>query len=99
MAELSTADRQRVWRALMRYWSSLSEAVGDVSKSDLQAAVNAADTWIENNQSNYNTALPDAARNNLTATQKTLMFCCVALMRVDPGVAALLRRALGVEVD
>jgi len=99
MAELSAADRQRVSTGLQRYWSNLREVVAGMTKSDVLAAVNATDTWINDNQASYNTALPDAARNNLTADQKVLLFCAVALLRVDPGIAALLKRALGVEVD
>ncbi len=98
MAELSTADRQRVWRALQRYWSNLRETVG-VSKTELLAAVAATDTWIDDNAASYNSALPAAAQSGLTAAQKTLLFCAVALMRVDPGIAVLLKRALGVEVN
>lgn len=98
MAELSTTDRERIWRALQRYWSNLRETVA-LSKAQLQAAVDATDTWIENNQSSYNGALPSAAQTGLTAQQKTILFCAVALMRVFPGVTAFLSRALGVEVD
>jgi hypothetical protein len=98
MAVLSTADRARIWRALQRYWSNLREAV-DLSKAELLAAVDATDGWIDDNQGAYNTALPSAAQSGLTAAQKTLLFCAVALLRVDPGVAALLRRALGVDTE
>ena len=99
MAELTQVDRERIWRGLMSYWSNLREVVALGNKDDLLAAINATDTWINDNQGGYNNALPAAAKNNLTASQKTLLFCAVALMRVDPGIAALLRRALGVEVD
>ena len=95
MAELSTEDRQRVWRGLMRYWSSLRETLADISKSDLLAAVGATDTWIENNQASYNTALPATFRTNATLAQKTLLFCIVAAMRVSRDFA---RRLVG-EVD
>ena len=76
MAELSTGDRQRIWRGLMRYWSDAFEAVG-LSKVELQAAVDATDTWIDDNQSSYNSALPSAAQSGLTAEQKILLFCAV----------------------
>ena len=98
MAQLDSTDRARIWRALMRYWSNLREVCG-VSKADLLAAVDATDVWIDDNAGSFNSALPVAARTNLTATQKTLLFCCVALMRVSPGLASLLQRALGVEVN
>lgn len=94
MAELPSADRARIWRGLMRWWSNLREACG-ISKAELQAAVDATDTWIENNQASYNDALPAQARTGLTAAQKTVLFCGVALARVD---IPLLRRVFG-EVD
>jgi len=96
MAQLSTEDRQRIWRALQRYWSNLWEVV-DPSASELMTTINETDTWIDDNQAGYNSALTYAG--SFTTAQKTLIFCAVALMRVDPGVAALLRRALGVEVN
>ena len=95
MAQLPTADRQRIWRGLMRYWSAERESIGACQKTDLLAAVEATDTWIDNNQAAYNAALPALARTNLTTTQKSLLFCAVALMRVSAGA---LRRLFG-EVD
>ena len=82
MAQLSDENRAKVWRGLMRWWSRLHEAMA-LNKADLRAAVDATDNWIETNQATYNNALPEAARNNLTAAQKTLLFCAVALARVD----------------
>ena len=94
MAELSSEDRERVFRGIMRWWSSEREPIA-VSKSELLAAVNATDTWIDGNQAGYNSALPQAARDNLTTGQKTLLFCAVALARVS---IAFLRKVVG-EVD
>ena len=95
MAVLSETDRQRAYRGLMRYWSSQQETVAGILKPDLRAAVNATDDWIDQNSAAFNTALPIPARTNLTATQKTLLFCAVALMRMSPTFA---RRVFG-EVD
>jgi len=95
MAALSAADRQRIWRGLNRYWSNLREAAA-IDKALLYTLVGETDGWIDDNAASYNSAL---STNSLTAVQKTLLFCAVALMRVDPGIAALLRRALGVEVN
>jgi len=95
MAVLSTTDRQRIWRGLMRYWSNEGETV-ESSKAFLLTLVGETDEWINDNQASYNSAL---SANSLTAAQKTLLFCAVALMRVDPGIALLLKRALAVEVD
>jgi len=99
MALLSTEDRRRIWRGLMRYWSNLREALSGISKAELLEAVAATDDWIEANQVSYNAALPNPFKSNATALQKTLLFCAVAVTRVGPGLAQLLRRTLGVEVD
>lgn len=90
MAELSPEDRQRIHRGLMRYWSRLWETFGAMSKADLLAAVNATDAWVEANQGAFNAALPQPARAELTPAQKTLVFCCVAAMRVNPAFARML---------
>ena len=98
MAQLDSTDRARIWRGLMRYWSNLREVCG-VSKADLLAAVVAIDVWLDDNAGAINAAFPVVTRTGLTASQKSLLFCCVMLMRFSPGVASLLRRALGVEVN
>lgn len=95
MAQLPDADRVRVWRGLMRWWSNLREPLASLSKADLQAAMNATDTWIDDNQVSYNNALPEPAKTELTQSQKTLLFCAVALARVS---IPILRRLFG-EVD
>lgn len=94
MAELPTDDRERIWRGTMRFWSEDREPV-DLNKSDLRAALDATDVYINDNQVSYNLSLPQAARDNLTPVQKTLLFSMVALGRQDMD---LLRRVLG-EVD
>jgi len=94
MAELSTEDRQRVANGLMRSWSNIWERIG-VSSDELLAAVVATDCWIEVEQANYNSALPQAARDALSLAQKTLLFCAVACARVS---ITFLRRVFG-EVD
>jgi hypothetical protein len=69
-----------VWAETMRDWP---KAIGwpNVNKAELRAAVDATDTWIEDNQSSYNTALPQPFRNRATVAQKTFVFCYVALRR------------------
>lgn len=51
------------------------------TKTDLRAAVDAADTWVDGNATAYNNALPAAFRTNATPTQKTLLLCYVAMRR------------------
>ena len=51
------------------------------TKAQLRAALDATDAWIEANAAAYNTALPAQFRTAASATQKTLLFCYVALRR------------------
>jgi len=94
VATLSDLDRKRITVGLMRYWSSIWEVVG-VSSTDLRAAIDATDGWIDDNQISFNNALPNPAKSNLTLAQKTLLFCSVALARVS---IPFLKKVLG-EVD
>jgi hypothetical protein len=77
MAVMAETERDRTFRQLMR------EIPGTMPllKAELRAAIDATDSWIDNNQASYNTALPVAARNGLTLTQKTFLFCFVAMRR------------------
>jgi hypothetical protein len=78
LAVLDATNRARVAYQWMR---DNVTALGAVTKTDLRAAVDATDQWIEDNQAAFNTALPLAARNGLTLAQKTLLFCYVAMRR------------------
>lgn len=77
MAVLPDVDRNRIWRWFMR---QNLEGLG-VTKADLRAAVDAADSWCENNTTSFNTALPQPFRSAATPTQKTLLLCYVAMRR------------------
>jgi hypothetical protein len=80
MAVLTETQRFKVWGALMREWQALGQPP-TVVKGDIRAAVDATDDWIETNQANFNAALPDPFRSNMSLEQKTLLFCFVALKR------------------
>lgn len=79
MAVLDSINRARITAQVMRA-AGLGPLAG-MTKTDLRAAVDATDTWIDNNAAAYNTALPLTARTQLTATQKTILFCFVAMRR------------------
>jgi len=95
MAVLPDSDRLRIYRGLMRYWSSLREGVSGILKTDLKAAVDAADQWVEDNSVSYNNALPATFRTNATASQKSILLVAVVLMRFNLD---MLKRIFG-EVD
>jgi len=81
MAVLSDADRQVATRAFVRQVFVQMANTATLDHTDLKAAVDATDSWIDTNAAAYNLTLPTAARTTLTATQKTLLFCYVALRR------------------
>jgi hypothetical protein len=80
MAVLDAENRRRTWAHLMRTWDK-SLGMIPVLKADLRAAVDATDDWIEANQGAFNSALPQPFRGSATATQKTFLFCYVAMRR------------------
>ena len=80
MAVLPDADRITVWTKLMRDLSDIRESIA-VTKTDLRAAINAVDDWCDTNAASFNTAIPQPARAQLTASQKALLLAYVALRR------------------
>lgn len=93
MAVLPDVDRIRVWRGLMRHRPF--GGIAGIVKTDLRAAVNAADVWIDSNTAGFVAALPDPFRTNSSQNQKLLLFVAVLLMRF--GLDLL--KALFGEVD
>lgn len=93
MAILSEQDRLRVWRGLNRIADDRQFSIAGISKQDVRDAVDTTDDWIEANQASFNSVLPAVVQSSLSATDKTLLFCAIAAMRVSPNFA---RRLLGV---
>lgn len=84
MANLQPAQRAAVHGDYMR------EDHGEIAitKQDLRAAVDAVDTWLENNRALFNAAIPQPARNGLTNKQKFELVAAVLLRRLDAGAEA-----------
>lgn len=78
MAALDATNRFRAWAQSMRDWPGVMPAV---LKTELRAAIDATDQWIEDNQAAYNVALPQPFRGAASTTQKTFLFCYVAMRR------------------
>ena len=91
MAILSDSDRIKTRRCFTHYFS-LFRLATDLSKEEIKSAVDATDDWIDDNQVSFNNALPVLVQNSLTTTQKTLLFCAVALARTS---IAFLEKAFG----
>lgn len=64
----------------MRNWPG---SLTGVTKPELRAAIDATDDWIEANQTSFNNALPQPFRGSATLTQKTFLFCYVAMRRAS----------------
>lgn len=77
MALLNEANRVAAWEQIMRE----NRDPISVLKMDLRAAVDAADQWAEDNAAAFNSALPVAARTNLTAKQKAMLLMYVVAKR------------------
>lgn len=82
MAALSNAQRIATWAGLMESMSRANEAC-TITKPQLQAAVDATDTWVDDNAASFNTALPAAARNGLTQKQKARLLMLVVAKRFE----------------
>jgi hypothetical protein len=84
MAVLSEADRVEVAALIMRELSADREPCPFV-KATVRAAVDACDSWQNDNAAAFNTALPAAFRNNATAAQKSRLFRLVSRFRYEKG--------------
>ena len=81
MAVLPTLDRLRVTVQWMRDISSAQEPCA-FTKDDLQAAVAAADDWVEANSISFNQALPQPFRGAATTPQKIAVLAYVLWRRI-----------------
>lgn len=82
MAVLSTANRAAISVDIQQQFSRVFETIA-LTKAEIQAAIDATDVWIDANASAFNLALPEPARTNLTAKQKTRLFFAVASKRQE----------------
>lgn len=84
MAVLSDNDRIAVWLQWMR--ENKEAITGAMTKAELRAAINDADTWASDNAASFNSALPLPARTVLSAKQKAalLMFVIERRWGVEP---------------
>jgi hypothetical protein len=86
MAVLSETDRKRAWAEFM-YDRTVSEGqIGAMLKTDLKAAVDALDVFLDTNTTAINNAIPQPARGVLTAKQKALLLMYVVARRFDVEV-------------
>jgi hypothetical protein len=77
MAVLINADRAAVWASLM----TDNTEVCSITKTDLRAAVNAIDDFLEANATAINNTLPAAAKAGLSVAQKARLLSYVVRKR------------------
>lgn len=85
MAVLSDPDRAAINAEFQADVSDAREGLGALTKADVRAAVDAADTWANSNATAYNSALPTAARTALSAGQKARLLMYVMRKRFLTG--------------
>jgi hypothetical protein len=69
MAALSDPEWLIAWAELLQSESSDGQTVTCL-KSDVRAAINAADDWVVANQTNFNNTLPLSARTALRRARR-----------------------------
>ena len=85
MAVLSDSERAALSARFQSDGSAAREVFAGLTKAQLRAAIDAADSWAESNAASYNSALPVAARTNLTASQKAKLLMYVIRRRYEVG--------------
>lgn len=92
MALLSDVERFGLWRDFMQKLSadsvaSVNAGTGSIplnlSKTELRAAVNAIDAWVDANAASFNNAIPQPARTQLSARQKAELLMFVVRRRFE----------------
>lgn len=86
MAAMQDSDRIAACADFQRDVSASREVLSSLTKAQLKAAFDAADQWASDNAASFNAALPAAARNNLTASQKSRLLRDVLRKRFEKGV-------------
>lgn len=85
MAVLADSNRIEVRRELTGELSNNRVPI-NLTKAQIKAAVDAIDTWIDNNRTSFNNAIPEPAQSILTTTQKVRLFLFVLSKRFNLGL-------------
>ena len=82
MAVMIDSERAAACSTYMQNKSALRELLPGITKSDLRAAVNAIDVWIDDNTAAFNAAIPLPVRTALNTQQKAELFNIILRRRV-----------------
>ncbi len=81
MAIMTEQQRTETMRTWVNKEFVEKQMLANLDTVEIKAAVDTTDTWIDNNEASFNTALPEPFKSTATAEQKTLMFDYVAMKR------------------
>ena len=85
---LTQDQKDRIFRRIIRKWSDARKPCG-FEKSDLVAAIDAADAWLDANTVSYNQALPQPFRGLADIEHKGLLLVYVAMVMAGLGLEDL----------
>lgn len=81
---LTAQQIQAIARGYSRFISNEGIALPGTTKPDLIATLTAIDAWYDSTNTNFNNALPAAARNNWSATEKGFTSGIVRIAQARP---------------
>lgn len=79
---LTTEQRLEVYKRFVADQGRTFEPI-PILKSELKAAGDAIDDWIDSNMASLNTAIPEPARSGLTQAQKIKLFKYILDVRTE----------------
>lgn len=79
---LVDVDRLQVWKEMINEYGERREDPG-LTKSQLRAALDALDDWLDTNLASLNSAIPLPARTRMTAKQKAKMVSYLLRLRAQ----------------
>jgi hypothetical protein len=86
MAKLGASDLSLSYQRWIHSMMQDKEIIGNLTRAQVQAAVDAADTWANDNASAYNAALPLPARTTLSSKQKAAILVHILNRRYELGL-------------
>lgn len=88
MAVMTDPQRDAVTAAYTAHLSLAHDQLGTtVVRADVRTNVNASDDWVQANQGDYSSSLPEPFRTQADANQEARLFNVVMRVRIEEGVA------------
>lgn len=86
MAVLNSTIRQALCDEFAKEVSAIRGSLGNLTKAELRAVINACDQWADDNTASFNSSLPQPGRSALTSSQKAQILANVILRRYKENV-------------